>query len=66
MALGSWGTGLPKQKHQSYSIQVTNASRHWVLGEPLPPSSTSASQTSHKCLSALGSWGEYARVNYEC
>ena len=37
---------------------VTNASRHWVRGEQFIKTRNRSTQVhSHKCLSALGSWG---------
>ncbi len=37
--------------------EVTNASRHWVHGEHRLHEHIPSQPPSHKCLSALGSWG---------
>ncbi len=55
-ALGSWGTESESENLGRRSC-VTNASRHWVLGEPKNALEVNNRSSSHKCLSALGSWG---------
>ena len=57
LGIGFMGNNNWQAKMAQPSNGVTNASRHWVHGERSERARFSALFSSHKCLSALGSWG---------
>ena len=65
LGIGFLGNSPIDCQLSSFGFRVTNASRHWVLGEQMPNHCNNQLTLGHKCLSALGSWGTFRTLaNY--